>query len=222
MRRRTPTCLNAINLRLIMAPWLILGLVLFLVACGGGGNAKPATERTLQLFGDSTQRNMAPLFVARFGARVESRAVGSTTTQMLLDGTDGKNPPWPGACTADVVMVNHGLNDAGTVLHVALDQYRANLRRLASAPTLVVFETPNPIDPLQASPAAQGIDVDVYADAVRQVGAELGVRVIDVHRYVLSLQDWRDHIPDGVHPDQVLMARIFNECVLPGLADLVA
>lgn len=194
---------------------LTLSLVLLafvLVACGGGGD-DPA-PRTLQVFGDSTMEQQQELMAAR-GVAVIGSAVSGTTSTMLLTGTDGVNAPWPAPVRGSVVIVNHGLNDSqdtfGPPYGITIDAYKANLRRLAQAPgALVIFQTPNPAWRADRAPAA-------YALAMREVAAELRVPLIDVHAFVMARADWREWLPDGLHPSPFALARIVDECVMPAL-----
>lgn len=200
----------------------ILAALLLLAACGGGGAPAQLNRRTLQLFGDSTMRNMAPDFLAIFGERVEPRGVGSTTSGDLIAGTDGRNLPWPQSVTADVVLMNHALNDTNPApLGTPIDQYRANLRRLADAPAIVVFVTPNPLREYNPLTGADPVRVAQYAQAMREVAAETRTPLIDVHTYCLRQPDLAERLADNVHPDAELRSRIVRDCLLPGLAPFV-
>lgn len=186
----------------------------------------PGKPVRIQLFGDSTQfgydgktnRQVAhppaavlqSLMDARFGAGaviVTSRAVPGTTSAQLLAGTDGRNRPWPQDVDADIVVVNHALNDAHTL--VPLKTYVDQLRRLH--PT--VFETPNPVTIGWPSPA--------YARAMRQVAAEQHAPVADVETWMLAQPNWRAHLPDGLHPDDATYGEIVRRVLMPTLEPLV-
>ena len=118
------------------------------LACAGAlapahAHAKPVR---IQLFGDSTQWGydgktdravpQPPAAVlqsamdARFGAGaviVTERAVPGTSAAQLLAGTDGRNRPWPQEVDADIVVVNHALNDCDQ--HVPLATYATSWQR---------------------------------------------------------------------------------------------
>jgi hypothetical protein len=79
----------------------------------------------------------------------------------LASGTDGLNLPWPSSIRADIVVINHGIND---MTHYRdLDRYRRSLSELAAAPAVVVFETPHVVRYWNVSP---------FADVMRSVAAE--------------------------------------------------
>src|SRR6185369_5076931 len=86
--------------------------------------------------------------------------------------------------------------DAYAPLGVTQEQFRANLRKLASV-AVAVLETPSPT-------TADVYDTAPMAVIVREVAAEKHVALADVQAYVLSVPDWKDHLPDGIHPDAAL------------------
>ena len=145
----------------------------------------------VQLFGDSTQLGfdgstnqigtVTPQTVlqgaldSEFGAGkalVTVRAVNGSTAQELLAGSDGLNAPWPGSISADIVVINHGINDAIRYGGPRFPEYTATLRSLAMAPAKVIFETPNWITLRDLGP---------YADAMKAVAAEVKAPVADVY-----------------------------------------
>lgn len=186
---------------------------LLLTACGGGGSAEPsptptaAESASIQLFGDSTMVLAAPAWQARW-ANVTLSAKGGSTSAQLIDGTDGVNAPWPQSVTARYVVINHGLNDGykhhGRIM-LTIDEYKAHLRTLAVAPgATVIFQTPLPSTRV-------GRDMAPYAQAMREVAAERGLRVIDVYDCFQGLGDWQSHLRDQTHPDAVGVERM-AEC----------
>jgi lysophospholipase L1-like esterase len=198
-----------------------------LAACGGGGDTQvqppTCTPRVVrvQVFGDSVNRAHAPYLQAeldrRFGAGavlVDNRAVGGTTSEQLVTGTDGLNAPWPGSVVADVVLVNHGINDAYAPLGVTIERYRANLRTLASAPAAVILQTPSPT-------TAAVYDSAPRAAAMREVAAETGAQLADVQAYVLGLPGWTVYLPDGIHPDANLHGLIARDVTAHALQQAV-
>lgn len=187
-----------------------------LVLCASFGLASSATppRPMLQLFGDSTQVQAYGPLRERLGPLVQSQAVGESSSGMLVSGSDGLNPPWPGAVTGRLVLINHGMNDARPWSRVSLDAYRANLRRLAVAPSRVVFVTPNPS-------TYPGRDTHPYAEVMREVGAELGVAVVDVHACFQRQPDWPRRLPDQVHPDEQGVQFIVDHCLLPVLIPML-
>ncbi len=189
----------------------------------GGLSAQPVR---IQLFGDSTQFGydgktdkqtahppavvLQSLMDARFGTGaviVTERAVPGSASAQLLAGTDGRNRPWPQEVDADIVVVNHALNDAYT--KVPLPKYAEQLRRLH--PT--VYETPNPVTIGWPSPK--------YARVMRQVAAEQHAPVADVETWMRAQPHWRQHLTDGLHPDDATYGEIARQVLMPTLEPLV-
>lgn len=181
-----------------------------LLACLAiAGSTPPAPS--IQFFGDSTQVMATALLLDRLGSRIEMRAVGGTRSGMLLLGIDGMNTPWPGPVHAPRVVINHGMNDARPWARIPIAKYKANLRRLVrEAPAEVILETPNPS-------TYPGRDTAPYAQAMREVAAELGVQLIDVFSCFQQLPDWQNELTDQVHPSEVGMLWIVDHCVVPQL-----
>lgn len=176
--------------------------------------AATAQATPVQFFGDSTQVQAFEYLRDHFPGST-LRAVGGTRSDMLLGGTDGLNRPWPASVAAPVVVINHGMNDARPWAKVPLETYRANLRRLAKASALVVFETPNPS-------TYPGRDTAPYAQAMREVAAEVGAPVIDVHACFQTLPEWRAALYDQVHPNDRGLRHIADVCVAPRLREIMA
>ncbi len=189
----------------------------------GGLSAQPVR---IQLFGDSTQFGydgktdkqtahppavvLQSLMDARFGTGaviVTERAVPGSASAQLLAGTDGRNRPWPQEVDADIVVVNHALNDAYT--KVPLPKYAEQLRRLN--PT--VYETPNPV--------TIGWPSSKYARVMRQVAAEQHAPVADVETWMRAQPHWRQHLTDGLHPDDATYGEIARQVLMPTLEPLV-
>jgi lysophospholipase L1-like esterase len=187
-------------------------LALLLSACGGGGGGFACTPPSIQLFGDSTMAGAAPYWTEAFGDRIESRAAASTNTAQLIAGKDRKNQPWPRSVDSPYYVVNHGLNDPVARPgrpRVNVEQYKENLRVLAQAPgATAIFQTPNPS-------TFEKRDMEPYATAMKQVAREYGVRVIDVYSCFQRQPNWRDRIPDGLHPDERGYRFIVENCVAP-------
>lgn len=200
--------------------------LLALLAAGASAAAAAAAPVRIQLFGDSTQwgydgrtdrqvphppaQVLQALMDARFGAGrvvVAERAVPGTTAGELLDGRDGRNRPWPKEVDADIVVVNHALNDART--HVPLRRYAQTLARLHAT----VYETPNPV--------TVAWDWAPYADAMRRVAADQHAPVADVARWMLARPRWQATLSDGVHPDDATYGAIVREVLMPALEPLV-
>ena len=206
----------------MVARWAGLALLL-LSGCTNEPSVCIPKTVTIQLFGDSTQAGydgmtkrriaISPAMLLQahldrlFGTeavRVMARGANNTTSGQLLRGEDGVNLPWDRAATADIIVVNHGINDQRT--GVPLHEFKANLQALA--PT--VFQTPNPTPAL---PTAG------YAAAVREVAR--GKPLADVDAYVRSLPDWQRLLPDGLHPSEALYGMISANVLLPAVLPLV-
>jgi lysophospholipase L1-like esterase len=188
----------------------------------------PVKPVRIQLFGDSTQwgydgkteRSVAepPVTVlqsamdARFGrgaVLVTERAVPGTTSAQLLNGTDGRNRPWPREVDADIVVVNHALNDSNE--GVPLATYERQLAALH--PT--VFETPNAI--------TIGWPAPPYVAAMRQVAAAQHAPVADVDAWMRAQPNWKTLLSeDGLHPTQAGYREIVLKVLMPTLEPLVA
>ena len=209
------------------APFLRLGLLAAALSIASSiAWCQPAKPVRIQLFGDSTQFGydgktdkqvahppaavLQSLMDARFGAGaviVTERAVPGTTSAQLLAGTDGRNKPWPQEVDADIVVVNHALNDAHE--KVPLPKYAEQLRRLH--PT--VYETPNPVSIGWPSPE--------YARVMRQVATEQHAPVADVETWMRAQPQWRRHLTDGLHPDDATYGEIVRQVLMPTRAPLV-
>ena len=202
-------------------------LTAFTVASTSAWSA-PVQPVRIQLFGDSTQWGydaktdqpvaQAPVAVlqsamdARFGAGkviVTERAVPGTTSGQLLAGTDGRNRPWPREVDADIVVVNHALNDSNE--HVPLPTYERQMAALH--PT--VFETPNAITVDWPAPP--------YVAAMRKVAAAQHAPVADVDAWMRAQANWKSLLSDdGLHPTQAGYREIVLKVLMPTLEPLVA
>jgi hypothetical protein len=204
------------------APRLSMPAPLAATACAPTG-----VVTRIQLFGDSTaggythfsrvdetparllQADMDALF-GTGAVVVEDRSAPSTTALRLLAGTDGVNAPWPGSVNADLVVINHAINDAGQESVAAYHDVLAQLAVASPAP--VVFETPNPI--------FEGA-LDDYVQAMRQVANMHGAALADTYTYVRNFPYWSSYYTDWAHPSQVMYAHIERYALLPALLPLV-
>lgn len=205
-----------------------------MTGCGGGGSAPPAPcvpqAVVLQIEGDSislgvggTDPSTAPaaLLKAAFpAATVVATGLSGSTTSDRINGTVilGQGTafqPFPAGVVGDIYLTEWGVNDARYA--IPIETYKANLRKIASVPGAVLM-TPTPMDTTKAIAA----DDSSYAQAVRDVGKELGVPVIDVNAYVLSVPNWQLLLVDGVHPSDALYRSIYGSVVVPAVTPLVA
>jgi hypothetical protein len=199
-----------------------------LCACGGGGGSSPQTQAaaactsphlTVQLFGDSTQAAQFDIGTlqldlnAKYGANsvtVVSNAVSGTTSGQLIAGADGKNLPWPGSVTGDIVLVNHAINDERDATDITT--FTQNYRAFSGVKN-IILETP--------SPMTASIQDPRYADAIRAVGLEKKVPVIDVDAYVRTLPNWQQLLVDGMHPSGALVSLIATNVLMPVLQQVI-
>ena len=112
-------------------------------------------------------------------------------------------------------MISFGANDAclpnTTGQHVPLELYKQNLRDIAMHPSItahqprLILVTPPPIDEAlhEASGLAKGFreprrtaeHTKLYANACREVGAELQIAVLDLWSIFAELAGWRGGLP---------------------------
>jgi lysophospholipase L1-like esterase len=157
-------------------------------------------------------------------AVVNEGASGSTACD-LLNGTDGThNVPWSEQLDKRTdgkwVIVNHGINDL--IKTGSLSTYRNCLSQLVRIAKQkgreVVLETPNPISPA---------GLDQYAQAMRDVAAQEGAKLIDQYQMLTQYMTERnlqvaDIVPDGLHPTEEIYqvkgqyaARVFSQELYP-------
>jgi hypothetical protein len=154
---------------------------------------------------------------ARFGAGstlVTSRAVPGTWSQQLRDGTDGMNAPWPQSVAADIIVINHGINDMQHRDTEPMSAYRANLEFFATHTNgaQLVFETPNKV----VSYSVVGGTAD-WADTMREVALEFRVPVADTQAVsdLTMLGDW-------AHPTDAGYVEIVSRSLAPTVEPMVA
>lgn len=183
---------------------------------------KRARSKVIAFFGDSTIRgykthsgeqvrvSTPDAFSAALGPNsgyvVANEGVDSSRVEHLLNGTDGKHPPWSryvASARVDVVITNHASKNGNPV-----EQYESDLRLMvrltrASGKTIILM-TPNPI--------AEG-GLEAYVDAMRRVAITENVPLIDTFLYLAnhmrdSGQDISDLVPDGYHPSDAVYIRV--------------
>lgn len=189
---------------------------------------------TIQLFGDSTQagyeggvtpsriaahnptEELQRILDAQFGAGstlVVNRGVGGTRSYQLRAGTDGLNLPWPQSVAAQIIVVNHGINNMQDQATIPLSAYKADLEFFAANTNgaQLVLETPNVVTGWGLSGTA------LYAQAMRDVAAEHQLPVADTYDITDSsmLGDW-------AHPTDAGYVTIVAESLAPAVTPLVA
>lgn len=208
---------------------------------GGDGPTKPpesapctpVAQVTIQLFGDSTQAGyeggavpsalavhtpavaLQQALDARFGAGktlVTSRAVNGTWSQELRDGTDGLNAPWPQSVTANIAVINHGINDMQRHDFETVSDYRANLEFFAANTNgaQIVFETPNNV-------VYGATGTTAYAQTMREVATEFHDPVADTNALTdLSI------LGDWAHPTDAGYIEVVSRSLAPAVIPLAA
>lgn len=219
---------------------------------GGGASSAPAPVQavivqpvSVAMFGDSTQLGYTsiqgtpitpPAAVAQAllrqwtgnqGITVVSHGVSMTASGALLDGTDGSGLAWPArvsASGAQIVVVNHGINDSWLPVTTD-DTYRANItaivRGAQAAGVRIMLETPGPVI-AGGSASSAGYDIadhEAKVRVMREVAAATGAALCDVNARILEQNlDTLEMIRDGVHPSPELYTRIGGwvaQCLLP-------
>lgn len=138
---------------------------------------------------------------------VANEGVGGTTLGELIAGKDGKHLPWAQQMAnshAQVVIVNHGMNDVLAGVGETPDQYRALLvefvtvaRQNGKTP---VFDEPNPACDTQHNALAS------YVKIMDDVGQQMGVPVVSQFAYIQTLPNWQGYLADCIHPSPALYA----------------
>jgi lysophospholipase L1-like esterase len=195
----------------------------------------PLARIRVQLFGDSTMHGLdsfthvqavpSPATIlqnemnSRFGlgtVEVVLNAVPGTTSAQLLAGKDGVNLPWPQSVAADIVVINHGINDQDLVRGEPIKQYEINLRELVRrSPVQVVLETPN----IGPGPNQRLAD---YAQRMRAVASSMNLPLADTYAFVQTVPNWETYFADYAHPNTEMYRRIVVGSLVPTVAPYVA
>lgn len=148
--------------------------------------------------------------------QVENHGVlASTTAQWLYGSTNPViDKPWAQRMkesTADVVLINTGLNDVfapGYSVFDTLDAYK-QLAAIAHAQgKKFVISTTNPMDHAQVDKNAE---IDTLQRELRKMAAERGIPVIDQYNAILTAcPSWKKMMCDGVHPTDALYRYMGN------------
>jgi len=149
-----------------------------------------------------------------FDVAITTRSVTGSDTAQLVSGNDGVNGVWPDDIEADIVLINHGHNDARN--NVPLSVYRYNLELLRTRlgnEKKIVWVTPTEVnstvatwEPLLETPLIG------YVEVMKSVAAKYGDYVADSRR----IKNWKLFIDiDGVHPIQAGYTKLVNEVIVP-------
>lgn len=149
------------------------------------------------------------IFLPQYILNIRSRCSGLSTSSQLLNGTDNINKVWPTDATGNIIVINHGLNDAR--FDVGLIEYKQNLinlRKALRADQVVVWMTPT---------VARGLETPGYAKMMRDVAAEYGDVVADA----AIIKDWDKELPDGTHPRQLGYTELVDLCLAPAVNNAI-
>lgn len=136
---------------------------------------------------------------------MRNEGVSGSTACQLLNGTDGRHPPWASqmaSSKAAFVILNHGINDQWAY---DIPTYKSCLQALARTAKdngkRVIFETPNPT----RDSGADGLDR--YVNAMKDVARQEQLPVIDQYAYLSNYLQGRNPVeicPDGLHPSDAV------------------
>lgn len=157
-----------------------------------------------------------------YDVSVTTRSAEGSGSSQLLNGLDGVNGVWPDDIEGQIILINHGLNDArfGTPLAV----YRNNLRQMRKRLTsdkIIVWVTPTPVDRnnLLTDWSNTGTnDVGPYARVMKEVAQEFRDYVADCNK-IENFVSYLD--ADGVHPTQQGYELMVNTVIVPTIKQAI-
>jgi lysophospholipase L1-like esterase len=160
-------------------------------------------------------------FFGNSAATAQNNAISGTTLAQMLAGTDGSGQTYKqrlAGTTAPVVYVMHGQNDAYGANSTSAAVFRANLiaciQQTRSAGKSLVLVTPHPALTMGSlGLQARSENVSMFAQIMRDVAAQHGVKLVDIHlrlrqliqTFVTSAGSQSNNnlpltvLPDGVH-----------------------
>lgn len=122
--------------------------------------------------------------------------------------------------TASVIYCNMAINDCQN--NLSIDEFKQNyfdfvsiVRRYGKVPVVV---TPNPINPLLGGDKRESTQIDMYAQAMRDVAVQTGCDMVDNYywtkktalRYTETVI-----VPDGIHPSTDLYKQLGRNLAIP-------
>jgi hypothetical protein len=149
------------------------------------------------------------VFLPQYQLKVESRCSGLSTSVQLFEGFDSVNKVWPTSVDADIVVINHGLNDAR--FEVDLEEYRQiliDLRDALPKNIEIVWMTPTP---------TRGLNTNSYANVMKQVAALYKDILADTR----NIKNWLSKLPDGTHPRQPGYSELVEVCLAPAINNAI-
>ena len=159
------------------------------------------TDRNIQARVPQPPARLLEIFLPQHKLIITNRSSGLSASGDLLFGTDGVNLAWPDQQEANIVVINHGINDAR--YDVPVQQYESNLRQLRdglSSDKVMVWQTPT---------ATRNFDTSDYAEAMKRVASDYDDIVADAH----AITRWLGELPDGIHPRQLGYVELVDLCL---------
>lgn len=139
---------------------------------------------------------------------MSNQGVAGTILANLITGTDGKHLPWQqqmASSKAQVVVLNHGLNDAKNGIGESTEEYRVLLGQFVTmarwSGKIPVFDEPNPsCDPLRAK-------LPEYVAVMQDVAKSMQVPIALQYAPISAMPNWQSYVAKGcVHPNTALYA----------------
>lgn len=141
--------------------------------------------------------------------RVTNEGVGSTEASQLLNGTDGVHATWASLMsksTADIITINHALNDtysfanpAPGIMAESPQQYHQIMTQLVQTAQahgkIVVLIEPNPSCNPYRQPTLQ-----YYVANMDQVAQENNVPLVVNYWTQVAMPNWQSLLSDCTHP----------------------
>lgn len=159
---------------------------------------------------------------------ITTRSVGGSTARDLLKGTDGANEKWPDSIEADIVIINHGLNDAKRNISVA--EYKENLSSLRSSlPRNKIIVWVLPTQPNMDLVNANSLPdprvnwnrtnrLQLYINAMREVAITNGDYIADT----TNIPDWKNYfLIDPVYPIQEGYRALIKHAIAPAIKKVI-
>lgn len=159
-------------------------------------SSTPGAPVTLKV--PTPPEELIKVFLPQYQLEIINRATLGSTSSSLLQGTDGSNQSWPDNITSNIIVINHGLNDAKG--NVDVEVYKNNLVQLRqglSSQQITVWQTPAETLTVNTAP---------YANAMIEVAAQFGDLVADTRK----IKDWTNELVDKERPRQIGYSRLVD------------
>lgn len=165
------------------------------------------------------------IIYANTTADVRNKAISGTALYRMLAGTDGGVGTFAeriAASDADVVFINHAMNDMQD--NTSLAEYEKNVVKaieiVRNAGKLLIWATPNAVTwgSFDRPQLDKPVRIEWFADVVRKVCAQYDIPVVDNNYFTkrtLEFMPASAVVPDGVHPSDLLYEQIGFNLALP-------